>query len=64
MKRPAPPFSAVAGAKVKENSRTNGLVTRPGPHRQISPYPDISPSWQHIGTVVDRLIARKSVEST
>ena len=64
MKKPATAKNGGTGAKVKENSRTNDLVTRRGPPRQISPYTDVSPNWQHVGTVVDRLIARKSVEST
>ncbi len=63
MKPPARPLRGAAGEEIEKKaytSRSPSIAARP---RQI-PAADVEPSWRHIGSVAEGILARIKVVST
>ena len=62
MKTPARPLRGAAGEKIENKdyaTRSSSIARTP------RPYPaELQPSWQHIGSVADKLLAGLTPEST
>ncbi len=63
MKTPARPWRGAAGAEIENKTNTERSFSTPRP-RTSNTRVDCPPNWQHIGTVVDNLLASLMAEST